>query len=331
MKRYCFGIVVFLIVNYSCKPNKEEPYIVRKGNVVYDFSFAELAVKYLETSDSIYLQRIAELKATEHLLNHANRFNYNVPKNSKAELVKYLLSPIDEKKKILGNFKRNLKYAHNNIAEVDLAQNISLQYLPEGFHYSSYLFFTFGYDLGVVYGKNASVNLAHPYYLKNMHEVRYYSIHELHHAGFVMLKKNIMPSLSINCYKEMSQLIEYLTHLEGMGTLTPLYIRKKESAMDSDKDYIALQNSELMKEYEQEFWDIYFHFKNNPNGLVTEKDWAKVSILSDEKRLWYRVGAIMAQTIDKNLGKKKLTSLISEPSENFIKTYLAIKNNDNQK
>jgi hypothetical protein len=33
----------------------------------------------------------------------------------------------------------------------------------------------------------------------------------------------------------------------------------------------------------------------------------------------------MAQTIDKNLGREKLVSLISEPSENFINTYLMIK------
>jgi hypothetical protein len=158
-----------------------------------------------------------------------------------------------------------------------------------------------------------------------MNEIKYYAIHELHHAGFVMLKNNVMISLDITNYKEMTQLIEYSTHLEGMGTFAPLNIRKKENAMNIDRDYIALQNTELMKEYEKEYFDIYFHFKNNPDSLITEEDWDKVSILSDEKRLWYRVGASMAQTIDKNLGREKLVSLISEPSENFINTYLMIK------
>ena len=325
MKRYFFAIIVFLAGFSSCGQNNEQTFIIRKGNIVYDFTFAELAVKYLETDDSTYLQRIAELKATEHILNHAKRFNYNVPKNSKIELVTYLLSPADEKKEILADFKRNLRYAKNNIAEIDLAQKVCLQYLPDSFHYSSNLFFTFGYDLGVVYSKNASVNLAHSYYLKNTNEIKYYSIHELHHAGFVMLKNNIMPSLDITNYKEMTQLIEYFTHLEGMGTFAPLDIRKKENAMNIDRDYIALQDPGLMKEYEKEFFDIYFHFKNNPDSLITEEDWDKVSILSDKKRLWYRIGASMAQTIDKNLGREKLVSLISEPSENFINTYLMIK------
>ncbi len=326
MNRLFFFLIVLLSGLSSCVKEYEQTHIIRKGNINYDFTFADLAVKYLQTDDSTYLQKIAELKATEHIINHAKRFNYNVPKKSKIELVTYLLSPADEKKEILADFKRNLQYAKKNIAEIDLTQKVCLEYFPSGFEFKSNVFFTFGYDLGVAFGKNASVNLAHPHYLKNINEIKYYSIHELHHAGFVMLKNNIMPSLNINNYREMTQLIAYFTHLEGMGTFAPLDIRKKENAMNIDKDYTALQDSRLMKEYEKEFFDIYFHFKNSPDSLLTEKDWEKVSVLSDEKRLWYRVGASMAQSIDINLGRDKLVRLIEEDSENFISTYLLIKN-----
>lgn len=318
-------IIALTIICFSCASKSDESYIIKKGNVKYDFSFAELTIRYLETEDSIYLKEIGKLKATEHLLNHANQFNYDVPKETGYELAKYLLSPLEEKKKKLVDFKRNLEYAKSSIAEIDLAQKICLQYLPDDFQYSSNLYFTFGYDLGVVFGSNSSLNLAHPYYIQNLREIKYYSIHELHHAGFVMLKKNIMPSLNINTFKEMADLIEYLTHLEGMGTYAPLDIRIKESAMNSDRDYIALQNIELMREYEKEYFEIYFHFKNNPDNTVSDEDWEKVFILSDKKRLWYRVGAHMAQTIDTKLGREKLTSLIVEPSENFINTYLSLK------
>jgi len=323
MKGYFYALIIFMAGFSSCKQDNKQT-IIRKGNIVYDFSFAELAVKYLETDDSAYLYKIAELEAIDHIIKHANRFNYNVPKDSKIALIKYLLSPAEEKKEILTDFKRNLQYAKDHIAKNDLPQKESLKYLPDDFNYSSNLFFTFGYDLGVVFGNNASVNLAHSHFLKNMNEIKYYSIHELHHAGFVMLKNNIMPSLNITNYKEMAQLIEYFTHLEGMGTFTPLDIRKKENAMNIDKDYIALQDSALMKEYEKEYFDIYFHFKNNPDSTINEKDWKRLSILSDKNRLWYRVGASMAQTIDKKLGRKKLVSLISESSENFINTYIML-------
>jgi hypothetical protein len=49
--------------------------------------------------------------------------------------------------------------------------------------------------------------------------------------------------------------------------------------------------------------------------------------LSSNDRLWYRVGASMAEGIDKKFGRNGLTNLIGEPSENFIKTYLLVNNN----
>ncbi|NOY36845.1 MAG: hypothetical protein GXO83_04655 [Chlorobi bacterium] len=331
MKNLIYLIIIFVFVLVSCKQDRNVPDVIRKGNVTYDFSFAELAIKYLETGDSIYLKKIATLEATDHIMDHAKHFDYDVPKDSKIALVSYLLSHRDEMKKNLNKYKRNLQYAENNIAQVDLAQKVCLQYLPDGFKYSSKLFYVFGYDLGVVYGPNASLNLAHPHFLKDMREIKYYSIHELHHAGLVMLKKNYMPSVNVSTYKEMAILIEYFTQLEGMGTYAPLEIRKKENAMNSDKDYIALQDSALMKADEKEYFEIYFHFKNNPEKMLTEDDWEKLSILSDKKRLWYRVGAEMAEKIDKDLGRQKLTGLIQEPSENFINTYLRLKDKNNGK
>lgn len=313
-------LIVFVVLGLiSCKNGKS-----REVSSFYDFSFAELALKYFETEDSSYLKEICELEATEHILSHAKRFNYNVPKNSKKELVTHLLAPGRGNKEILEGFKRNLQYAKNHIAKMDLPRKVCLKYFPDSFHCTGKLFFTFGYDLGVAYGNNASLNLAHPYYLKHMEELKYYSIHEYHHAGFIKLKNNIMPSLDISTYKEMAEFVEYLTHLEGMGTYAPLALRRKEKAMGIDRDYVALQDSELMKQYEEEYFDIYFHFKNHPDSLVKEEDWAKVAVLSDKRRLWYRVGAKMAEKIDLHYGRGKLVSLIVKPSVNFINTYLEI-------
>ncbi|PKP34006.1 MAG: hypothetical protein CVU00_08820 [Bacteroidetes bacterium HGW-Bacteroidetes-17] len=319
-------IPTFLLASiFSNSQNIETDFIIQKGKVIYDFSFAELAIKYLECGDSTYLNKIANLPATEHLLNHAIAFKNNIPHNSGLDFVISLLTPFDDKKKILHVFKSNLRYAKTKIAEIDLPQKTCLKFLPTDFHYSSNLFFTFGYDIGVVFGNNASLNLAHPHYVEHQNEIKYYSIHELHHAGFVTLKNNAMPSLDINKYKEMTDLIAYFTHLEGMGTYVPLTLRKKEGAMENDKDYIAIQDTGLMRSYESAFFEIYFHFKNNPNKILNNEDWDKLSVLSDDKRLWYRVGAKMAQTIDERLGREKLVKLISEPSTNFINTYLLLK------
>jgi hypothetical protein len=238
-----------------------------------------------------------------------------------------LLTPIEEKRKILPGFKRNLVFAKDSIAGIDLAQTECLKMLPKGFEYNSstHLFFTFGYDLGVTIAGNASINLAHPHYLQDMRELKYYSIHELHHAGFLQLKNNVMVDLNIHTYSDMAILIEYYTHLEGMGTYAPFDIRQKEHAMNADHDYIVLQDTALMREQVKEYFTTYFYFKNDPQRMITDQDWEMISILSDKKRLWYTVGAKMAKTIDEKFGREKLTSLISESSGNFLKTYLTIK------
>jgi len=41
--------------------------------------------------------------------------------------------------------------------------------------------------------------------------------------------------------------------------------------------------------------------------MLNNKDWEKLPVLSDNKRLWYRAGAIMAQEIDSKPGRKRLT------------------------
>lgn len=68
----------------------------------------------------------------------------------------------------------------------------------------------------------------------------------------------------------MAELIDFFTQLEGMGTYAALDIRKRENAMNTDKDYIALQDSVLMKEYINEYFEIYFHFKNNPDSSLNK-------------------------------------------------------------
>jgi len=288
----------------------------------YDFIFVELAIKFLEIGDVEYLQKIAESKAAEHIFNHALRFNPGMPIGSTLEFVTHLLTPLDKHREKLQQVTKNLDYAKKHIASTRIAENIALQFLPDNFVFFGSMFFTFGYDIGVAFGKNCSLNLAHSIFSSNIEEMKYYAIHEIHHAGFITLKEGYMPSLQVSTRKDMLRLIEYLTHLEGMGTYVPLEIRKQENAMNTDRDYIALQNSDQLNSFVKEYFEIYDYFKDNLNEALTDYDWYKIGVLSDIKRLWYIVGAHMAKAIDKRLGREKLTGLICESPENFIKTYL---------
>ena len=122
----------------------------------------------------------------------------------------------------------------------------------------------------------------------------------------------------------MAKLIAYFTHLEGMAVYAAYDERLKGNALNNDPDYMALQDIALMKKYTKRYFEIYNHFLAHSNDTLTEKDWSMLGELSSGDRLWYRVGAQMAANIDKKSGRNKLTGLIAEPSENFIRNYLQL-------
>jgi hypothetical protein len=207
--------VVILIFLYcsSCVITKNRAEVNALNHVNYDFALADLSVKYIETGDSSILQDITNTEGLKLLYNHANWSGNNDEKLSPGDFAKTIIDR-EHKQINISQIRSNLQYAKDSIAATDYPHKICLQYLPEGFTFQSRLCFTVGYDLGIVYQHNASVNLAHKHYLENRSELKYYSIHELHHAGFVMLKKKYMPSLKINTFGEMAELIAYCTQLE---------------------------------------------------------------------------------------------------------------------
>ena len=323
IKKVFFFALLLVITSVSiivATKNKEKrDFVNEQTSLTYDFSFAELAIKYLETGNSECLNEISNLDATIHLYNHALHNRMIKPTNSKLEFVTNLLSPIDKQRELLPIFKERLNFAKEDLVKSGIAEKTALQFLPTDFIFSGSLFFTFGYYHST-YGKTCNLNLADTNNIKNMNSIIHVAVHELHHVGFITLKGGYMPSLDITTYKEMLHQIEYVTHLEGMGLYAQqnaFVMLEPENAMSID---IPLQE---LQEFEKEYFDIYYHFKNKPDNLLTQEDWNKFHILSNGG-LWYVVGAHMVKTIDENLGREKLISLISEPPENFIETYLEL-------
>ncbi len=327
-----FVCIIILFNIYMPILVSSQTQIQSKGNVIYDFTFADLAVKYFETGNEKYVEKIAETDAAHHIYGFAKDFSHDVfdygyPLNSSFAFCKALLSPFEAKKESLPQFLDNLEYARKEIAAYDIPRQIVKNYLPEDFEFRkpTYLFFTFGFDMGVAYNGNASLNLAHPHFLQDKEEIKYYSIHELHHAGYLQGTNDTIPALDFKTYLDVSSFIELFTHLEGMATYSALRLRMVENQMNSDKDYVALQDSVLMNQLENEFFDIYNHFKYSPDKLFRDNNWEIIFQLS-QKRYFYRVGAMMAKIIDDKLGRKKLVNLINEPPIEFFKTYMELTN-----
>lgn len=293
--------------------------------ITYNFDFVELAIKFIETGEERYLDDISRTGGATHIFNNAMLGNNVEPDDTVLSFVTRFVTPIDKHRESLPRVKENLDYAKKYIAASGTAEKIALQCLPKGFSFTGTIFFTFGYDIGVAFGNNCSLNLANPIFQrKDKSEMLYYAIHEMHHAGFIQVRGGEMLSLDISTYKEMARLIEIATHTEGMGTYAPLAIREEEGAMDADSDYRTFQDSELMEQMIKELLDIYHYFKDSPDKVLSESDWQKMSVLSGGtggKRHWYIAGAHMAQVINDALGREYLVELISKDSGEFIQNY----------
>jgi hypothetical protein len=93
-------IVMFFTISVLIAP--VNVFSKEQTSLTYDFTFAELAVKYLETGDSKYLNEISNLAAAEHIFNHALQTGYE---GTKLELITNLLSPIEDQKEKMPAFK----------------------------------------------------------------------------------------------------------------------------------------------------------------------------------------------------------------------------------
>ena len=112
-----------------------------------------------------------------------------------------------------------------------------LECLPRDHTFDAAVYLNLGYD-NVAYGGDVALNLNHPPFHVDHREAVYYLMHELAHAGY--LRYNKMPDLSApKTWRELADNVMYLTHLEGMGVLTPLKLRTEEGGL-MDPDYVAL-------------------------------------------------------------------------------------------
>lgn len=303
----------------TLKPGKSSHLPGRDLN--FDFSFVELSIEYLESGDDNVLDKLADSSSVAHLLNHARHTTFETP--GAEALVRDLLEPREEKAKLIPHVHKLLSFARREIAGNPDWICETLRYLPEGFCFHGRLYFTFGYDIGVSVTPNASLNLAHSHFLKNPEELVYYAIHELHHTGYTTCHPLPVVKDLRNC-SDLLGLVEYCTHLEGMGVYAPIRIRQRNGALDDDPDYVALQSEERIAEYERQYWRDYEYLRYRGTEPLDQDAFTVLGRMSTGDRLWYRVGAHMAATIENELGLPALVEFIKKGPGEFVRAYQRI-------
>jgi hypothetical protein len=285
----------------------------------FDAGFAQLALQYVRSRDAAVLEQLERSSAVTHLLSHARNFDYEVPKDSPHALVLNLLASPSKSPDPTGACQRSLAYFTGPMLNNPQWVNDTLRYLPDSFRFHGTLFLTYGYDIGVAFGSSASLNCAHPHFDGHPRELLYYAIHELHHVGVMSIKPPRKFSDVKTCH-DLLWIAQYHTQLEGMAVLAAWQRRREEHALNDDKDYAALQDEAEMEREEALYFDKLEYLKDRGEQPADKEAWAIVETLSAQ-RLWYRVGARMAQRIERISGRAALIALIGESPEQYIAAY----------
>ena len=286
----------------------------------FDASFASEAIEYSRSSDPNLIERMADSPALEHILNHARNFDYDVPKESRTALVLTLLGPPNQRAERNAVCRRSLEYFFGPMLSDPHWINDALAYLPADFRYQGTLFLTFGYDIGVAFAPNASLNCMHSHFANHPRELLYYAIHELHHVGFMAYQKP--PKLTdLRSCGDLLSLVEYSTQLEGMAVLAAYQRRRAEHALWGDSDYVALEDEKRVQADLTSYFKDYDYLKSRRTQLADRDAWSVIDRMSSGERLWYRVGAYMAQRIEASKGRAVLVALVKQGPGEFMASY----------
>lgn len=314
-------MILLLILAAAGTPVVQDAAVNRQN--VFDFTFVESALTYLATGDEAILADIADGPAAEHLAAHATRVSMDGRVRSPQEIVNSLLKPRVGDNRTPDSVQRLVAMVRQDAARRNECLAGALAYLPDGSPIRGKLFLTYGYDIGVAVSGNASLNLAHEHFLRNPEEVWYYCVHELHHAGFQTFHD--LPKIStLETVQDLIGLIEYSTQLEGMAVHAARRPRAEHEALESDEDYVTLQDDRRMAAYEREYFEILQELIPRRTRPLTDSDWAVLDRMSDGDRLWYRVGALMADRIEAAHGRSRLRSLVASGPQAFLDAYRAL-------
>lgn len=298
--------------------------MVNEHGLHFDLNHVKLALRYLETRDESTLRRLIDSPATTHLLAHARHYSSGMPSGSAEELTRSLIEPVQEKAGLVETVWRAVTDAEELIRGADSWIFHATSLLPGSFCFSGSLFFTFGYDIGVSCGPNASINLAHPCFRETRDELVVYCVHELHHAGFSAYQS--APDFGrIETRSDLAAIVDFCAHLEGIAVLAAMGPRlERNITVDYLGDYEALADSQRMAGLIRRFFELRQRLAVRVGEPCDDADFGIIDEMSSGERLWYRVGCHMGQTIAEHYGRDRLAGLIEKGPESFFRAFSAI-------
>jgi hypothetical protein len=297
----------------------KEPDLYNKQKVYFNCSAIEATINYLKKRSRDKLEYLVSMPGNRLVYQHYKWAEFG-PHLALEDFWEKRLAEIAYSKE----FERNIEAVKKYLKVRNQSEwlNEVLRYLPHNHVFNTIVYLVIGYD-NIVFGEDVALNLNNNKFHTDHKEVIYYLIHELAHAGY--LRYHRMPELAhIKTLGELSSIVKFLTHLEGMGVISSLRLRTKEGGF-SDNDYKVLRNETEKVRRVREYFRILSRLENNADQEVSRSHLEIFEKMSGQStRLWYITGCHMALTIESALGTDVLRELVQEGSSAFFKEYMAI-------
>jgi hypothetical protein len=287
-------------------------------SVKTDLSLARLLLDSISDKRHIGLDEIVAHAAAQLAYAHALTFE-NTSQDIQGFWGTIIERLADNRDATVSRVESALKFISRQSSAFD-EMVLNLQdYIPSSTDLCCYLYGMLGYDIGIVYQKQALINLVHPLFEGDLREIIFMSMHELHHVVYTSFNPFFKMS-DIRTLVDLNDMIKYCTHLEGLGVYVPLEARRRAGVF-AHPDYAILVNESKRNECVREFFRIFHHLLDDGNRQLRDADWDVVEKMTSGKRLWYITGAHMSEVIDKELGRETLNDTIRQGPDAFFRIY----------
>lgn len=283
--------------------------------IKFDFSFVDLFIK--NQNDKNFINH----KSMDLLYSHYLNFNRDETALSKAELVQKTINSFSGKSIQALIITRD--YAKHNTKKWKkiLIKELKTR-IPETFELKTTVYFSIGYEKGIVFDNDIVIDLSFSYYQQNPDEILYFILHELSHVVYLTYHKPLNYSL-LKTRNDLLDLVRFNLLFEGLGMLFPYELRIKDENL-MNFDYQSLYDPNYVAQREKRLGEIISELEKNSDQLLTERDWEFIDELS-EKRIWYLIGAKMTLDVENNYGRDVLIKCIIDGTALFFELYNKIK------
>jgi hypothetical protein len=195
-------------------------------------------------------------------------------------------------------------------AELLSCADEAAQRLPAGVTFKGRIYLVAGYDIGVAAPPDIALNVHHTSFERDPEEMCFYAAHEAHHVGYMSLRS--MPSMrTLEQPNALFSLVRYMTQMEGMGVHAAYALRVQRGALGHDPDYAIYADLDVRKHVCERYGQAILGLRGRAAAALLGP---VLEAMSSGERLWYRMGALAAWTLEQAHGKQALIESIDQPS-----------------